>query len=83
MSDKNEKNSRPVGGGLFFYVLMIVILIVFSTIMFGGNYGQKDKHTLSDIRAIIDDESNEVSLVEIIIEWYTRYRQVVTSLEVG
>ena len=65
MSDKNEKNSKPAGGGLFFYVLMIVILIVFSTIMFGGNYGQKDKHTLSDIMAIIDDEKNEVSLVEI------------------
>ena len=65
MSDKNEKNSKPVGGGLFFYVLMIVILIVFSTIMFGGNYGQKEKTTLSDIMTIIDDEKNEVSLVEI------------------
>ena len=65
MSDKNEKNSKPVGGGLFFYVLMIVILIVFSTIMFGGNYGQKEKTTLSDIMTIIDDEKNEVGLVEI------------------
>ncbi|MBR3341797.1 MAG: ATP-dependent zinc metalloprotease FtsH [Clostridiales bacterium] len=44
---------------------MIVVLIAFSTIVFGGNYGQKEKATLSDVMAIIDDEKNEVSLVEI------------------
>ena len=65
MSDKNEKSIKPIGGGLFFYVLMIVILIAFSTIVFGGNYGQREKSTLSDVMAIIDDENNEVSLVEI------------------
>lgn len=65
MSDKNEKSFRPIGGGLFFYVLMIVILIAFSTIVFGGNYGQKEKATLSDVMAIIDDDKNDVSLVEI------------------
>ena len=65
MSDKNEKSIKPIGGGLFFYVLMIVILIAFSTIVFGGNYGQKEKSTLSDVMSIIDDENNEVSLVEI------------------
>ena len=65
MSDKNEKNSKPIGGGLFFYVIMIVVLIAFSTIVFGGNYGQKEKKTLSDVMTIIDDESNDVSLVEI------------------
>ncbi len=67
MSDKekNEKSFRPIGGGLFFYVLMIVILIAFSTIVFGGNYGQKEKATLSDVMSIIDDDKNEVSLVEI------------------
>ena len=65
MSDKNEKSFKPVGGGLFFYVLMIVILIAFSTIVFGGNYGQKEKATLSDVMSIIEDDKNEVSLVEI------------------
>ena len=55
-SDKNEKNIKPIGGGLFFYVIMIVILIAFSTIVFGGNYGQKEKATLSDVMAIIEDE---------------------------
>ena len=64
-SDKNEKNIKPIGGGLFFYVIMIVILIAFSTIVFGGNYGQKEKATLSDVMAIIEDEANDVSLVEI------------------
>ncbi|MBR3462737.1 MAG: ATP-dependent zinc metalloprotease FtsH, partial [Clostridiales bacterium] len=44
---------------------MIVVLIAFSTIVFGGNYGQKEKATLSDVMAIIDEPSNEVSLVEI------------------
>ncbi len=65
MPDKNEKNIKPIGGGLFFYVLMIVVLIAFSTIVFGGNYGQKEKATLSDVMAIIDEPSNEVSLVDI------------------
>ena len=65
MSDKNEKSFKPIGGGLFFYVLMIVVLIAFSTIVFGGNYGQKEKATLSDVMSIIEDEKNEVSLVEI------------------
>ncbi|MCR4766967.1 MAG: ATP-dependent zinc metalloprotease FtsH [Saccharofermentans sp.] len=44
---------------------MIVVLIAFSTIVFGGNYGQKEKATLSDVMAIIDEPSNEVSLVDI------------------
>ncbi|MCR4730118.1 MAG: ATP-dependent zinc metalloprotease FtsH [Saccharofermentans sp.] len=44
---------------------MIVVLIAFSTIVFGGNYGQKEKATLADVMAIIDDEANEVNLVEI------------------
>ena len=61
MPDKNEKNIKPIGGGLFFYVLMIVVLIAFSTIVFGGNYGQKERSTLSDVMSIIDDESNEVT----------------------
>ena len=67
MSDKekNEKSFKPIGGGLFFYILMIVVLIAFSTIVFGGNYGQKEKATLSDVMSIIEDENNEVSLVEI------------------
>ena len=65
MSDKKEKNTRPIGGGLFFYVIMIVVLIAFSTIVFGGNYGQKEQKTLSDVMSIIEDEDNEVSLVEI------------------
>ena len=69
MSDKNgdkkESSFKPIGGGLFFYVLMIVILIAFSTIVFGGNYGQKEKSTLSDVMAIIDDQKNEVNLVEV------------------
>ena len=63
--DKSEKSFKPIGGGLFFYVLLIVILIAFSTIVFGGNYGQKEKATLSDVLGIIDDDKNEVSLVEI------------------
>ena len=63
--DKSEKSFKPIGGGLFFYVLLIVILIAFSTIVFGGNYGQKPKATLSDVMGIIDDDKNEVSLVEI------------------
>ena len=65
MADKNEKSFKPIGGGLFFYVLMIVVLIAFSTIVFGGNYGQKEKATLSDVMSIIEDDNNEVSLVEI------------------
>ncbi|MBR3247524.1 MAG: ATP-dependent zinc metalloprotease FtsH [Clostridiales bacterium] len=44
---------------------MIVVLIAFSTIVFGGNYGQKEKSTLSDVMSIIEDDKNEVSLVEI------------------
>ena len=64
-SDKKEKNIKPIGGGLFFYVIMIVVLIAFSTIVFGGNYGQKEQKTLSDVMTIIDDENNKVSLVEI------------------
>ena len=64
-SDKSEKSFKPIGGGLFFYVLLIVVLIAFSTIVFGGNYGQKEKATLSDVMSIIEDENNEVSLVEI------------------
>ncbi|MBR3142281.1 MAG: ATP-dependent zinc metalloprotease FtsH [Clostridiales bacterium] len=44
---------------------MIVVLIAFSTIVFGGNYGQKEKATLSDVMSIIEDDNNEVSLVEI------------------
>ena len=63
--DKSEKSFRPIGGGLFFYVLMIVILIAFSTIVFGGNYGQKEKATLSDVMSIIEDDKNEVNSVEI------------------
>ena len=63
--DKKESSFKPIGGGLFFYVLMIVILIAFSTIVFGGNYGQKEKSTLSDVMAIIDDQNNEVNLVEV------------------
>ena len=63
--EKNEKSFKPIGGGLFFYVLMIVVSIAFSTIVFGGNYGQKEKATLSDVMAIIEDDKNEVSLVEI------------------
>ena len=65
MSDKKEKNTKPIGGGLFFYVIMIVVLIAFSTIVFGGNYGQKEQKTLSDVMSIIEDEDNNVSLVEI------------------
>ena len=65
MSDKKEKNVKPIGGGLFFYVIMIVVLIAFSTIVFGGNYGQKEQKTLSDVMSIIEDEDNDVSLVEI------------------
>ena len=65
MADKNEKSFKPIGGGLFFYILMIVVLIAFSTIVFGGNYGQKEKSTLSDVMSIIEDDKNEVSLVEI------------------
>ena len=65
MADKNEKSFKPIGGGLFFYILMIVVLIAFSTIVFGGNYGQKEKATLSDVMSIIEDDNNEVSLVEI------------------
>ncbi len=65
MSEKNEKSFRPIGGGLIFYILMIIVLIAFSTIVFGGNYGQKEKSKLSDLMNIIEDESNEVSLVEI------------------
>jgi len=64
-SDKSEKSFKPIGGGLFFYVLLIVVLIAFSTIVFGGNYGQKEKATLSDVMSIIEDDKNEVSLVEI------------------
>ena len=65
MADKKEKNSKPIGGGLFFYIIMIVVLIAFSTIVFGGNYGQKEKATLSDVMAILDDEKNEEIQVEI------------------
>ncbi len=65
MADKNEKSFKPIGGGLFFYIVMIVVLIAFSTIVFGGNYGQKEKTTLSDVMSIIEDDKNEVSLVEI------------------
>ena len=63
--EKNEKSFKPVGGGLFFYILLIVVLIAFSTIVFGGNYGQKEKAKLSDVMSIIEDDNNEVSLVEI------------------
>ena len=65
MSDKGEGNSRPRFGGLFFYVIMLVILVVFSTLVFGGNYGKKEQAKLSDVLNYIDSKENEVELVEV------------------
>ena len=65
MSDKGEGNSRPRFGGLFFYVIMLVILVVFSTMVFGGNYGKKEQSKLSDVLNYIDSTENEVELVEV------------------
>ena len=65
MSDKGEGNSRPHFGGLFFYLIMLVVLVVFSTIVFGGNYGKKEQAKLSDVLGYIEDTKNEVELVEV------------------
>ncbi|MBE7070888.1 MAG: ATP-dependent zinc metalloprotease FtsH [Ruminococcaceae bacterium] len=65
MSDKGEGNSRPRFGGLFFYVIMLVILVVFSTLVFGNNYGKKEQAKLSDVLNYIDNKENEVELVEV------------------
>ena len=65
MSDKGEGNSRPRFGGLFFYLIMLVILVVFSTVVFGGNYGKKEQAKLSDVLGYIDNANNEVELVEV------------------
>ncbi|MBR3465521.1 MAG: ATP-dependent zinc metalloprotease FtsH [Clostridiales bacterium] len=65
MSDKGEGNRGPRFGGLFFYLIMLVILVVFSTIVFGGNYGKKEQAKLSDVLSYIDNKSNEVELVEV------------------
>ena len=65
MSDKGEGNRGPRFGGLFFYLIMLVILVVFSTIVFGGNYGKKEQAKLSDVLGYIDNSSNEVELVEV------------------
>ena len=43
MSEKGEGNRGPRFGGLFFYLIMLAVLVVFSTIVFGGNYGKKEQ----------------------------------------
>ena len=58
MSDKGEGNSRPRFGGLFFYLIMLVVLVVFSTVVFGGNYGKKEQAKLSDVLNYIDNKEN-------------------------
>ncbi len=63
--NKNENKFKSAGGGLLFYIILIVVLIVFSTIVFGSNYNQKEKATLSDVMSIIDDEKNEVTKLEL------------------
>lgn len=65
MADKGEGNSRPRFGGLFFYLIMLVVLIVFSMVVFGGNYGKKEPAKLSDVLGYIDNTENEVELVEV------------------
>ena len=65
MSDKGEGNSRPRFGGLFFYLIMLVLLVVFSTMVFGGNYGKKEQAKLSDVLGYIDNTGNEVEMVEV------------------
>ena len=65
MSDKGEGNSRPRFGGLFFYLIMLVVLVVFSTVVFGGNYGKKEQAKLSDVLNYIDNKENEVELVDV------------------
>lgn len=65
MSDKGEGNRGPRFGGLFFYLIMLVVLVVFSTIVFGGNYGKKEQAKLSDVLGYIDNSKNEVDLVEV------------------
>lgn len=63
--NKKENKFKSAGGGLLFYIILIVVLIVFSTIVFGSNYNQKEKATLSDVMSIIDDEKNEVTKLEL------------------
>ena len=65
MSEKGEGNNGPRFGGLFFYLIMLVILVVFSVVVFGGNYGKKEPAKLSDVLSYIDDKSNDVELVEV------------------
>ncbi len=65
MSEKGEGNSRPRFGGLFFYLIMLVMLVVFSTMVFGGNYGKKEQAKLSDVLGYIDNTGKEVELVEV------------------
>ncbi len=65
MSDKGEGNSRPRFGGLFFYLIMLVVLVVFSTFVFGGNYGKKEQAKLSDVLGYIDNKDIEVENVEV------------------
>ena len=66
MSDKSKnRNAAPIrpGGGLIFYALMLIILVVFSVMVFGNNYGQKETSTLSDVMQFINSEDYEVSSV--------------------
>ncbi len=65
MSEKGEGNRGPRFGGLFFYLIMLAVLVVFSTIVFGGNYGKKEQAKLSDVLGYIDNSKNEVELVEV------------------
>ena len=65
MSDKGDGNSRPRFGGLFFYLIMLAVLVVFSTIVFGGNYGKKEQAKLSDVLNYIESSDKEVELVEV------------------
>ena len=65
MSEKGEGNRGPRFGGLFFYLIMLAVLVVFSTIVFGGNYGKKEQAKLSDVLGYIDNSKNEVDLVEV------------------
>ena len=44
-SNDNKNRKMRNYGGLMFYLVLIVALVIFSTMVFGNNYGKKETTT--------------------------------------
>ncbi len=64
-SNDNKNRKMRNYGGLMFYLVLIVALVIFSTMVFGNNYGKKETTTLSDVINYINDDSKDVKMVDV------------------